>query len=89
VHIYVLVLLLAGAPLVPALAAIMDKVGSVVLLPLSALSIAVAVGWFMPQAAQRQILGRGPLLDGFFLLWRPCIRYLTPAFLIWTLLRQI
>lgn len=74
--------------LVPFVREKFDFLGSSILLPLAALLLSFAVGWKMPEKAQRQIFGRGLILDQFFVLWRVSIRYLTPAFLIYILLRR-
>jgi NSS family neurotransmitter:Na+ symporter len=88
-HIWVLGLCLASFPLVPYLSSEMEALGMTYFLPLSALFISIAVGWRMPRKAQQLIFGRGLVLDRVFLLWRFSIRFLTPGFLAYLLIRSV
>ncbi|MBS1984142.1 MAG: hypothetical protein JST16_08215 [Bdellovibrionales bacterium] len=85
---WILALCLSALPLLPKLGAEMEHWGSDWFLPLSALVISWVVGWKMPVRAQRQIFGRGLLLDNWFRLWRFSIRYLTPCFLLYLMFRR-
>jgi SNF family Na+-dependent transporter len=80
--IFVVGVLLSALPLLPVFQRAMNLWGSRVFLPLSALALSLAVGWGMPTQAQRQILGRGPSLDGWHLIWQLSVRWLIPFFLI-------
>jgi SNF family Na+-dependent transporter len=80
-HVWLLGTGLLVPSLLPSVMQWMDKWGSGFLLPLSALMLALGVGWNMPVSAQRQIFGRGFLLDRLFLIWRFSLRFLIPAFL--------
>lgn len=86
-HVWGFCAALVTLPLLPLFKDTMDSIGSDIFLPLAALLLSYAVGWKMPESAQKQIFGRGLVLDGLFLIWRFCIRYLTPIFLIYLLLR--
>ncbi len=81
-HIFLVGIVLIAIPLFPKLSEILMDLGSNVLIPLSASSLAFMVGWKMPRKAQEQNFGRGYFLDELFTVWRLSIRYLVPITLL-------
>lgn len=74
--------------LVPAIGDAFAFFGGSLMLAISALALALGVGWLMPERAQRQIFGRGLQLDRLFTLWRLTLRWLVPAVLIVAIARM-
>jgi len=87
IHVLGIGAILLIPELFPRLRQWIEAWGQNVLLPLSALGFALLAGWRMPARAQRNIFGRGLLLDPFFLLWRLSIRFVVPAVLVLLILR--
>jgi hypothetical protein len=77
-----LLALFLAAPLLPFVREGLSDFGSGFLLPLSALGWCVAAGWVMPKKVQSALIGRGPRLDGFFVLWRFSVRWGVPILLL-------
>jgi NSS family neurotransmitter:Na+ symporter len=84
-HVLVLIFLSLGITLLTPLSNFLKFLGAEIFLPVSSLILCFLVGWRMPKRFQRQIVGRGLMLDRVFDLWRVSIRYLTPGFIIYYL----